>query len=100
MTPVENAQMASINISLPDTMRDYVQERIERGQYASASDYFRDLIARDQRAVENEERWLRELDSSISGSLAEMNAGGGLALDVACNKVLAEIEGARRQSRA
>ncbi len=92
--------MASINISLPDPMRDYVQERIERGQYASASDYFRDLIARDQRAVENEGRWLRELDSSISGSLAEMNAGGGVALDVACDEVLAEIEGTRRQSRA
>ncbi|TCP97059.1 antitoxin ParD1/3/4 [Sphingomonas sp. PP-F2F-A104-K0414] len=92
--------MASMNISLPDPMRDYVQERIDRGQYASVSDYFRDLVARDQSAVENEERWLSELDSSISGSLAEMNAGGGVALDVACDAVLAEIEGTRRQSHA
>ncbi len=89
-----------MNISLPDSMRDYVQERIDRGQYASVSDYFRDLVARDQSAVENEERWLSELDLSISGSLAEMNAGGGVALEVACDAVLAEIEGTRRQSRA
>lgn len=40
--------MASMNISVPDPMRDWVQSRIESGKYASASDYVRDLIRRDQ----------------------------------------------------
>ena len=40
--------MASMNVSVPDPMRDWVQQRIESGQYASASDYVRDLIRRDQ----------------------------------------------------
>lgn len=40
--------MASMNVSLPDPMRDWVQSRIDSGQYASASDYVRDLIRRDQ----------------------------------------------------
>ncbi len=40
--------MASMNISVPDPMRDWVQARIESGQYASVSDYVRDLIRRDQ----------------------------------------------------
>ncbi len=31
--------MASMNVSLPDPMRDWVQGRIESGQYASVSDY-------------------------------------------------------------
>lgn len=37
-----------MNISLPQSMRDWVEKRIETGQYASASDYVRDLIRRDQ----------------------------------------------------
>jgi antitoxin ParD1/3/4 len=40
--------MASMNVSLPDPMRDWVQQRIEAGEYASVSDYVRDLIRRDQ----------------------------------------------------
>ena len=40
--------MASMNVSLPDPMRDWVQNRIDSGQYASVSDYVRDLIRRDQ----------------------------------------------------
>jgi len=40
--------MASINISVPDPMRDWVLQRLQTGQYASASDYVRDLIRRDQ----------------------------------------------------
>ena len=32
-------------------MRDWVQSRIESGEYASVSDYIRDLIRRDQNAL-------------------------------------------------
>jgi antitoxin ParD1/3/4 len=42
--------MASLNISVPDSMREWVQSRIESGKYASVSDYVRDLIRRDQNA--------------------------------------------------
>ena len=40
--------MGSMNISVPDAMRGWVQSRIESGEYASVSDYVRDLIRRDQ----------------------------------------------------
>lgn len=40
--------MATMNISLPDPMRDWVQAQIELGKYASSSDYVRDLIRKDQ----------------------------------------------------
>lgn len=40
--------MATMNISLPDQMRDWVQAQIESGKYASSSDYLRDLIRQDQ----------------------------------------------------
>ena len=46
--------MASMNVSVPDPMRDWVQQRIDSGHYATVSDYVRDLIRRDK--VEADER--------------------------------------------
>ncbi len=40
--------MATMNVSLPDTMRDWVEGQVEGGDYANASDYIRDLIRHDQ----------------------------------------------------
>jgi len=40
--------VASMNISLPEQMRDWVQDQIEEGKYSSSSDYVRDLIRKDQ----------------------------------------------------
>lgn len=84
--------MATMNVSLPDPLRDYVQHRIDSGQYASVSDYVRDLIRRDQRAIVDEERWLKDLDASIDESLAEMKAGGGHDLDEVCDTIVADIQ--------
>ncbi len=80
-----------MNISLPDPMRDFVQQRIDSGLYASVSDYVRDLIRRDQGIAENEARWLAELDASIAQGLAELDAGGGEDLHTACAEIRAEI---------
>ena len=44
--------MATMNVSIPDPMKDWVQDQIETGKYANASDYVRDLIRRDQEKVE------------------------------------------------
>ena len=46
--------MASMNISVPDSMREWVQRRIEGGEYSSVSDHVRDLIRRDQNAKERQ----------------------------------------------
>ena len=84
--------MATMNVSLPDPRRDYVQQRIDSGQYASVSDYVRDLIRRDQSVVVDEERWLKDLDASIEASLKEMEAGGGHDLHDVCAEIIADIE--------
>ena len=44
--------MATMNISVPSPMRDWVQAQIDEGKYASVSDYVRDLIRRDQQGKE------------------------------------------------
>lgn len=40
--------MATMNVSLPDQMKDWVEGQAQSGRYANASDYVRDLIRRDQ----------------------------------------------------
>jgi antitoxin ParD1/3/4 len=40
--------MATMNISVPDPMKDWIQSQIATGTYADTSDYVRDLIRKDQ----------------------------------------------------
>ena len=40
--------MGTMNISLPDTLRDFVDDQIARGGYGTSSEYVRELIRRDQ----------------------------------------------------
>ena len=67
--------MATMNISLPDSMRDWVQTQIDAGKYASSSDYVRDLIRRDQ---EDRDK-LRRLQQAITEGL---NSGEAKDFDV------------------
>ena len=40
--------MATMNVSLPDQMKAWVEAQADTGRYSNASDYVRDLIRRDQ----------------------------------------------------
>lgn len=40
--------MATMNISLPDGMKSWVEHHTRSGRYSNSSDYVRDLIRRDQ----------------------------------------------------
>ena len=40
--------MATMNVSLPDSMKQWVESQAKDGRYSNASDYVRDLIRRDQ----------------------------------------------------
>jgi len=41
--------VATLNVSLPDAMRAWIDAQVEAGEYANASDYIRDLVRHDQR---------------------------------------------------
>jgi len=40
--------MATMNVSLPETMKSWVESNARSGRYSNSSDYVRDLIRRDQ----------------------------------------------------
>ena len=57
--------MTSMNVSLPESLRKFAEERAAKG-YSSVSEYFRELIREDQKRLAKErlERLLLEgLDS-------------------------------------
>lgn len=44
--------MATLNISMPDELRAFIEARVNTGEYQSASDYLRDLIRHDREETE------------------------------------------------
>lgn len=41
--------MATLNITLPDPMKEFVEERVVEEGYNTTSDYFLDLVGEDQK---------------------------------------------------
>jgi antitoxin ParD1/3/4 len=44
--------MATLNISMPDELRAFIEARVNMGDYQSASDYLRDLIRHDREEMD------------------------------------------------
>lgn len=63
-----------MNISLPDTMRDYVEEQVKTQGYSSASEYFRELVRQDQKRKASERLETMLLEGLNSGAKSEMTA--------------------------
>ena len=63
--------MATMNISVPSPMRDWVQTQIEGGKYASTSDYVRDLIRKDQERREKIQAMQAAITEGIESGIAK-----------------------------
>ena len=64
--------MATMTISLPDRMKEWVEEQVEAGDYASSSDYLRDLVRRDREEKELKLEDLRKMiDESFASGLSD-----------------------------
>jgi len=61
--------MATMNISLPDPLRDFVEQEVARGGYASASEYMRELVRKAKGEKELESRLLEALDGEDLGEI-------------------------------
>jgi antitoxin ParD1/3/4 len=61
--------MQTMNISLPDPMKQYVEEQVTVGDYSSASEYMRELVRADQKRNARE-----QLERTLLESLAEGEA--------------------------
>lgn len=78
--------MATMNISLPDPMKDWVETQARSGRYSNASDYVRDLIRRDQERAGKLAELQRLITEGLESGVSERSIG-----DV--------LDAARRQAR-
>jgi antitoxin ParD1/3/4 len=58
--------MGTMNISLPDSMKTWVEEQAKAGRYSNSSDYVRDLIRRDRARSEA----IAEIQTAVDVGLA------------------------------
>ena len=63
--------MQTMNISLPDPMKKYVEEQVTVGDYSSASEYMRDLVRADQKRNAKEQLEQTLLESLLEGEAQE-----------------------------
>ncbi len=63
--------MATMNISLPDPMKEWVEARTRTGRYSNASDYVRDLIRRDQERSDKIAAMQRFVDDGLASGQGE-----------------------------
>ena len=80
--------MATMNVSLPDAMKAWVEAQAESGRFSNASDYVRDLIRRDQdrqAKIDNMQRLVTEAIESGEGArtLKELRAAALSRLNAA-----------------
>lgn len=68
--------MATMNVSLPDEMKEWVEAQTQGGAYSNTSDYVRDLIRRDIRRAEGIARLQAEIDKGRNSPKRPFDAMG------------------------
>ena len=59
--------MTTMNVSLPDELKDFVDGRVGRSGYGSTSEYVRDLIRRDRERQHLRQLIVEGLESEVAG---------------------------------
>ncbi|MEG3147054.1 type II toxin-antitoxin system ParD family antitoxin [Sphingomonas sp. RT2P30] len=63
--------MAQVNISLPPALKEWLDRMVEEGRYASASDYVRELIRREQDNADKLARLRAAIDQAWDAPVSE-----------------------------
>ncbi len=67
--------MTSMNVSLPEQMKDWVEARINAGQYHNASEYVRDLIRKDQAEFERTQAFRAAIEQGRASGDSDRSFG-------------------------
>jgi antitoxin ParD1/3/4 len=62
--------MATMNVSLPEEMKAWVEAEVRTGRYGNSSDVVRDLIRREQVKQEKIAHWQRLVDEARASGIS------------------------------
>jgi antitoxin ParD1/3/4 len=65
------ASMAQMNISIPEQLKGWAEQRVAEGRYSSTSDYVRDLVRRDQEREEQVRRLQAAIDEGRASGISK-----------------------------
>lgn len=65
--------MATMNISLPDAMKQWVEEQVETGRYANSSDVIRDLVRKEQARADAREKLDQMVEQALTSGIVEIS---------------------------
>jgi antitoxin ParD1/3/4 len=71
--------MATMNVSLPEQMKAWVEAQTANGKYGNASDYVRDLIRKDQERSDKIAQLQRLIDEGITSGISPRTMADVLA---------------------
>ncbi|HBA44249.1 MAG TPA: type II toxin-antitoxin system ParD family antitoxin [Alphaproteobacteria bacterium] len=74
--------MATMNVSLPDPMKHWVEAQARTGRYSNASDYVRDLIRRDQERAVSLAQLQNAISEGIESGVAENFSMAGIQAEL------------------
>jgi len=77
-----------VNISVPPKLQAFIEYRVESGRYASVSEYFRDLLKRDE---EWESGRMPDWKMQIADVLCRRVAGSNIPIPAAFEKAEATL---------
>ena len=60
--------MATMNVSLPESLKEFVDHKVTEAGYGTASEYVRELIRRDQDRARLRNMLLKGARASLSGN--------------------------------
>jgi antitoxin ParD1/3/4 len=89
--------MQTMNISLPDQMKDCVDQQVGSGQYSSVSEYVRDLIRNDEQRKAQAKLEALLMEGMQSGDPTEMTRRDG---EDVRREAVKQFEGRRSRKRA
>ncbi|QYO76122.1 type II toxin-antitoxin system ParD family antitoxin [Devosia salina] len=65
--------MATMNVSLPDAMKQWVEEQVETGRYANSSDVIRDLVRKEQARADAREKLDQMVEQALASGIVEIS---------------------------
>jgi antitoxin ParD1/3/4 len=80
--------MSTMNISMPDALRDFVDLQVSQSGYGTSSEYVRELIRRDQERVQLRALLIDGAQSPVTGE-ADARYFAGLRQRVAATEAKA-----------
>jgi antitoxin ParD1/3/4 len=89
--------MQTMNISLPDQLKEFVDGQVGSGRYSSVSEYVRDLIRDDEKRKAREKLEAMLMDGLQSGEPTEMTRQDWADIR---HKALKQLEARKSRKRA